>query len=185
MLNRLYPTIKEFAFLPDRALDSFRLLTKNAGSSFEVRQIIGKEYLSAIEEEGTLKVVYKQGNTVVTSIDRADRVYIITSIDSITDGSKVVISFVHNRNPDKQPWEMQKAITEADYSNENYIDLGDKPREMLKNFAYWPSFHDDLKTLKNQLALSENWSYVEFPLVQNRGNLICFAYQVYAKVVEF
>ena len=71
--------------------------------------------------------------------------------------------FVKNRNPDKQPWEMSKAITENEFNSESYIELGDHPRDILINYAYWPSFNSDLKILKNTLALKENWSYKENP----------------------
>lgn len=81
--------------------------------------------------------------------------------------------FVKNRNPDKQPWEMSKAITENEFNSESYIELGDHPRDILINYAYWPSFNSDLKILKNTLALKENWSYKEnpsdddFPILKN------------------
>lgn len=170
-LLNLYPTIKTFAYLPDWALNPFRKLSSIPGSSFEIHQILNEEYIKAASEVDTPRIVFKQGTSITTQ-DQADRVYIITSIDS-TDGSKIVLSFIQNRIPDRQPWELRTAIAEIDYNNEHYIDLGYRPKEMLINYAYWPSFPDDLKFLKNQHALEENWSYIEsptdddFPILKN------------------
>jgi len=182
MISDLSPLLKDFAFIPDRALDSFRELTNLQGSSFELRRIIEKEYSLVVSIENNPNIVLKQGNTIVAKIEQADRVYLVTSIDSLPVGSKVVLSFVHNKNPDKQPWEMQKAIADVDYNNENFVDLGDKPKEMLKNFAFWPSFLDDLKELKNELALPENWSFVENPSEDDFPILKSFITYTFAKL---
>ena len=78
-----------------------------------------------------------------------------------------------NQRADQQPWEIQTVLSENDYNNVAYIDLGNKPKDMLYNFAYWPTFSSDLKVLKNDLALKENWSFDKaptddsFPILKN------------------
>lgn len=163
MLER-YPTIKDFAFLPNKALDSFRAITKNTSSNmYEIMHIIDTEYLSAMSEEQAQRVIYKKGTSIAENITDADKVYIISTFDAATDGSKVIFLFERNKRQGMQPWELQSAISENEYSDENYLHLGENSKEMLRNFAYWSAFHNDLKTLKNDLALNENWSYVENP----------------------
>lgn len=163
MLFDEYPEIKSFAFIPDKAIDSYRQLTQTADSSYSIRMAIGTEYIAAVTEENTPRIVYKKDGEIVTDITQANHVYMTTGIPSASDGTPLVLVFIPNRNPDHQPWEMQKAITESEYSNKHYIELGDKPREMLFNYAYWPTYIADLKKLKNELALHENWSYKEAP----------------------
>lgn len=173
MLIDQYPEIKKFAFLPDRALDSYRALTKDNRTQYEIIQAINTEFISAASEESGSRIIYKSGNAVLTESAYADRVYIHTKIPTSVDDSTVVLSFIPNRNPDKQPWEMQNAISETEFSGDAYVELGNKPREMLFNYAYWPSFVTDLKSLKNDLALYENWSFIEnpddnnFPILKN------------------
>ena len=162
MLTDTYPTLKDFAFIPDHTLDSYRALTNSSGASYAIRFDLNKEYLVAASEEGTPNVVLKQGNTVVSDYSQADHIYIITTKSS-TDGSLVVLVFAPNKIPNHQPWEMQKAITKNEFQSDNYIELGSKPRDMLYNYAVWSTYLDDLKELKNNLALPENWSYKESP----------------------
>lgn len=182
MLSEIYSTIKDFAFLPNRALDSFRRLTNNTGSTYSVMQTIETEFISAASEEHTARVIFKQGDSNIADIKQADRVYIITNIKSIPDGSAVVLFFAPNQIPDRQPWELQKAITENELNNAFYTELGNRPREMLLNFSFWPNFLNDMKVLKNQLALPENWSYKEnpddddFPILKN------YIYYTFAKL---
>ena len=131
---------------------------------YELRHAIGQEFILAASEEGNPRIIFKQGNTIVANIEGADRIYIITQIKSAMDAGRIVLSFVPNqRRPDLQPWEMQKAIVESDYSSEYYLDLGDKPKDMLWRFAFWNTITEDLKVLKNQIALQENWSFIENP----------------------
>lgn len=173
MLLDHYPEIRLFAFIPDKAIDSYRHLTQSAESSFAIREIINNEYISAASEQSMPRIDYKKDGTVVEDISQANYVYIVTRIPSATDGTPLVLGFVPNRNPDHQPWEMQKAVTENEYRNKYYVELGEKPKEMLYRYAYWPNYKEDLKTLKNTLALPENWSYKEnpddddFPILNN------------------
>lgn len=163
MLLNDYPEIKSFAFIPDRAMDSYRQLTQTADSAYSVRAAINAEYIAAATEQDTPRIVYKKDGTVVTDIDQANFVYITTRVLSALDGTPLVLVFIPNRTPDRQPWEMQKAITESEYTNKYYVELGGKPRDMLFNYAHWPTYIADLKHLKNELALHENWSYKETP----------------------
>jgi len=55
-----------------------------------------------------------------------------------------VLIFVPNRNPDRQPWELQNAITENEFNSVIYVEIGNLPSKMLFNYAYWPSFLADL-----------------------------------------
>lgn len=105
----------------------------------------------------------KKDSSIVTDIAQANYVYITTKSFSKVDAIPIVLVFVPNRIPDQQPWEMQKAITEYDFTNTYYVELGNRPRDMLYNFAYWPNYFEDLKDLKNNLVLPENWSYKEQP----------------------
>lgn len=158
-----YPNIKSFAFIPDKAIDSYRELRQEAStSSYVVREEINDEYLSAAKEKGTPRIIFKKDGVAAGSED-ADHVYIVTNVRSASDETPIVIVFIPNRNSDRQPWEMQKAVTEGEYNSKNYVELGDKPSEALINYAYWASYVDDLKTLKNDIALPENWSYKENP----------------------
>lgn len=173
MLIDNYPEMKCFAFIPDKAVDSFRYLTKSAESVFSIRETINNEYVSAASEEGMPRIEYKKDGNMVSDILQANYVYIITRINSVTDGTPLVLGFIPNRNSDRQPWEMQKAVTENEYRNKYYVELGEKPKEMLYKYAYWPGYKEDLKILKNSLALPENWSYKEnpedddFPILNN------------------
>ncbi len=173
MLIDQYPEIRTFAFLPERALDTYRTLTNDKRTQYEILQAINAEYISAASEENCPRIIYKNGNTVLTENSLADRVCILTNMPTSLNDSTVVLSFVPNRNPDKQPWEMQNAISETEFNGGSYVELGNKPREMLFNYAFWSSFVSDLKTLKNDLALYENWSFKEnpddndFPILKN------------------
>ena len=113
-------------------------------------------------EEDSVSIVMKQDTSVVTDIAQANLIYMTTSIFS-NEGSPIVLVFSPNKRADHQPWELQKAITETEFRSANYIELGSKPRDMLYNYAYWQNYNNDLKTLKNDLALPENWSYKENP----------------------
>jgi hypothetical protein len=122
-----------------------------------------KEYKSIVTLENSDKVIFKNGNIVIEDIGNADHVYIISSIESLNDKSNLIFIFVKNRNQGFQPWEMQTVITENEYNNEYYTELGNRPKEMLKKFAFWQHYLEDLKDLKNNIALEENWSFVDVP----------------------
>lgn len=162
MFTDTYPALRDFAFIPDHALETYRRIANSSASAYAIRGELNTEYITAASSEDMSSIVIKQGNTVVSDISQADHIYIITTKFSI-DGSPVVLVFAPNKIPDHQPWEMQKAITKTEFQSANYIELGSKPHEMLYNYAYWPSFLEDLKELKNNLALPENWSYKENP----------------------
>lgn len=164
MLINQYPERQNFAFLPDRALESYRLLSGDKQlSQYEIRQKINEEYKSAASEADQSRIIYKSGNTVIQNEKEADRVCIVTKIKTVTDGSPIVLLFVPNKNPDKQPWEMQSAVSENEFNSDTYVELGNRPRDMLFNYAYWGNYNNDLKYLKNELALYENWSFRENP----------------------
>lgn len=162
MLIDNYADLKDFAFIPDRALDSYRRLTNASETAYAIRQKLNTEYITLASEEDSIRIVMKQDSSVVTDITRANLIYMTTSILA-NDGSPIVLVFMPNKRVDHQPWELQKAITETEFLSANYTELGNKPRDMLYNYAYWPNYIDDLKTLKNDLALPENWSYKENP----------------------
>lgn len=162
MLTDTYPSLRDFAFIPERALDSYKQLTNTSGTSFAIRKELNNEYLIAVNSSDTSKLVMKQDGTKVSDPSLANRVYITTE-KIAADNSPIVLVFVPNKNLGYQPWEMQKAVTETELQSTNYIDLGSKPRNMLYNYAYWPSYVDDLKELKNNVVLQENWSFKENP----------------------
>lgn len=162
MLINDYAELKDFAFLPDRALDLYRKLTSSNEPTYAIRQKLNSEYLVLAAEENTTKIVMKQDSAVVTDITQANLIYMTTTILA-NDGSPIVLVFTPNKRVGHQPWELQKAITEAELQSANYIELGSKPRDMLYNYASWPNYIEDLKALKNDLALPENWSYKESP----------------------
>lgn len=162
MLINDYAELRNFAFLPERALDSYRKLTSTSETAYAIIQKLNSEYLILAAEENSTKIVMKQDSSVVTDITQANLIYMTTTIPA-NDGSPVVLVFTPNKRSDHQPWELQKAITEAELQSANYIELGSKPRDMLYNYAFWPNYIEDLKTLKNDLALPENWSYKESP----------------------
>lgn len=177
MLIEQYSEIKKFAFLPERALDVYRALSGDIKLNlFQLRQKIDVEYQKAASEKKKLRIIYKNGNRLVEKIDNADRVCIITEVQSLKDASAIVLLFIPNRNEGHQPWEMQGAISENEFTSEIYVELGSKPGEMLFNYAFWPNYLNDLKLLKNELALSENWSFNEnpdnddFPILKNYIN---------------
>lgn len=163
MLIDDYSDLKDFAFLPERALESYRKLTNTSETMYAIRQKLNDEYIALASEDNSAKIIMKHDSSVVTDITQANLIYMTTAILA-NDGSPTVLVFSPNKRADHQPWELQKAITELDFQSDNYIELGSKPRDMLYNYAYWPSYNDDLKTLKNDLALPENWSYKENPL---------------------
>ncbi|MDR1690054.1 MAG: hypothetical protein LBS21_15840 [Clostridiales bacterium] len=139
MLNQ-YPTIKEFAFVLDKALNAFRAMTKNTGlNRYEIMEIISSEYISAASEERTPRFVLKKGTSAAAEMKDADKAYIISTINAATDGNKIVFLFGRNKRTGLQPWELQSVISETEYSDENYVNLGDNPKDMLWNFAYWTS----------------------------------------------
>lgn len=162
MIINDYEELKDFAFLPDRALDSYRRLANTSDTAYAIIQKLSTEYRALASKGDNTKVVMKQDSSVVTDVSQANLIYLTTSIPA-NDGSPIVLVFTPNRRSDHQPWELQKAITETELQSANYIELGSKPREMLYNYAFWPNFNEDLKTLKNNLALQENWSYKEKP----------------------
>lgn len=162
MLIDDYPELKEFAFIPERALDIYKKLTNSTETSYTVRIELNNEYVAAASDPSATRIVMKQDNTVVTDINHANLIYMTTGKLS-SDNSPIVLVFSPNKRSGYQPWEMQKAITETELQNANYVELGNKPRDMLFNYAYWPNYNDDLKQLKNDLALPENWSYKENP----------------------
>lgn len=162
MLNDDYPSLKDFAFIPDRAIDSYRKIANTTATAYAIRGELNAEYISASTAVETVNIIMKQANTIVTDIAQADHVYIVTTKTAV-DGSQIVLVFAPNKIADRQPWEMQKAISKNEFQSINYIELGSKPRDMLYNYAHWPTFLDDLKELKNNLALPENWSYKETP----------------------
>jgi len=164
LLIKKFPKVHEFAFLPDSALDSYRILSGSIQlTQYEIRKLINKAYITTASEEGNSNIIYKSGNVVVNNIESANRIYLITKDAAITDGSAIVLIFVPNRNPDRQPWELQNAITENEFNSVIYVEIGNLPSKMLFNYAYWPSFLADLIMLKNDYALHENWSFKEIP----------------------
>lgn len=159
-----YGEIRYFAFLPDRTLDDFRLLSgENSLTNYEIRQKIDEGYKKAAAEEGNPRIIYKNRNIIISDINSADRVCIITSILSCRDGSAIVLLFAPNRTKNKQPWEMECAISENEFNSDVYVEIGNIPRKMLYRYAFWPAYAEDLRILKNQLALPENWSFKENP----------------------
>lgn len=164
MLIEKFTKIKEFAYLPERALDSYRQISGEAKrTQYEIIKIIDEEYRKAASDVEQKKVIYKSGNVVIEDISSADRICIVTEEQSQSDGSAIVLLFVPNRNSNMQPWEMQGAVSESEFNSEFYVEIGNKPGEMLLNYAYWPCYVNDLKILKNEFALYENWSFNEEP----------------------
>lgn len=162
--STVYPNIKQFAFLPQRTLDSFRDLTGEHKTSYEVMSRINLDYQEALAEDGMPRIIFKATDkSVVEDMDLAEKVYFITSFDTNNSAGKVVLHFTRNQRPDQQPWELQTVLSENDYNNAAYIDLGNRPKDMLYNFAYWPTFVSDLKFLKDNMALKENWSFEADP----------------------
>lgn len=177
MLIEQYEEIRGFAFLTERGLESYRMASGDTKSTqYELRQIINNEFKKAASEKEQLRIVYKNGNTIINDILSADRVCNITTIPSQKDGSAIVLLFVPNKNQDRQPWELQGALSENEFNSDIYVEIGNKPREMLFNYAQWTNYLADLKQLKNQLALYENWSFKEepddddFPILKNYIN---------------
>ena len=159
-----YPSIKEFAFLPPRALDSFKDLSGESGTNYEIMHRINLDYQAAISEDATPRIIFKANDkSVVEDMNLAEKAYFITSFDANNASGKVVFVLAKNQRPDQQPWELQSVLSENDYNNTMYIDLGNKAKDMLYNFAYWPTFLEDLKILKNDMALKENWSFEKNP----------------------
>lgn len=155
-----YPNIKQFAFLPQRTLDCFRDLTGEHRTNYEIMSKIDLDYQEALAEGGMPRIIFKAvDKSVAEDMDSAEKVYFITSFDTNNSAGKVVLQFARNQRPDQQPWELQTVLSENDYNNAAYIDLGNRPKDMLYNFAYWPTFVSDLKSLKNSMALKENWSF--------------------------
>lgn len=164
MSIKQFDEIKDFAFLPERSLEVYRTISGDTKSTqYELLQLINIEYKKAITESEQSKIIYKSGNMLVNDYLAADRVYILTDIPAYKDGSAVVLIFIPNRNEGRQPWEMQGAISTNEFNSDFYVEIGNKPREMLFNYAQWPNYLSDLKLLKNQLALHENWSFRDQP----------------------
>ena len=162
MADDFISEFRSFAFIPEKSLDSYRELTDDRKSAYEIRLAFASEYTNIITETESPRIVHKCGNEIVEDSHAADHVYLVTNIPTI-DGSQIVLSFVPNRTPDHQPWEMQRAIRRNDFYSENYLDLGSKPQDMLYNYAYWTSFNSDLRTLHMDIALKENWSFKQNP----------------------
>lgn len=183
MLIEIYATIKDFAYFPDRALDSFRSLYHEAGSTFEIIKLLETEYQKAAVEIENPRIIYKkQSSLIVDDPSLADRIYLISNLQSVSDNSAIVLSFIPNKKKDKQPWEMERAITESEYSSSLYAELGNKPKDMLFNFCYWPNYLEDLKELKNNLALPENWSYSGSPADEDFPILKSYITYTFAKL---
>ena len=164
MLIDQFKEIKDFAFLPERALVSFRILSGNTKSTqYELLQIINSLYKKAASEIEQAQIIYKNGNVVVSDLKSADHIYMTVDVLSKEDGSAVVFIFVPNKNENRQPWEMQGAISANEFHSDIFVEVGNKPREMLFNYAQWNNYLADLKQLKDELALYENWSFKENP----------------------
>lgn len=164
MLIDQFKEIKDFAFLPERALVSFRILSGNTKSTqYELLQIINSLYKKAASEIEQAQIIYKNGNVVVSDLKSADHIYMTVDVLSKEDGSAVVLIFVPNKNENRQPWEMQGAISANEFHSDIFVEVGNKPREMLFNYAQWNNYLADLKQLKDELALYENWSFKENP----------------------
>lgn len=161
----IYSEIKKFAFFPHRGLDDFRSISNETGTNFEILQKLNKDYISALSEEGTPRLIFKSSDkSIIEDMELADKAYFITSFQTKSLSERVVFHFIKNRTLNQQPFEVQSVLEESDFNNTAYIDLGNNAKDMLYNFAFWNSFVADLKTLKNELALTENWSFSEIPL---------------------
>ena len=102
MLIDNYADLKDFAFVPDRALDSYRRLTNASETAYAIRQKLNTEYITLASEEDSIRIVMKQDSSVVTDITRANLIYMTTSILA-NDGSPIVLVFMPNKRVDHQP----------------------------------------------------------------------------------
>lgn len=69
MLIKKFPKVHEFAFLPDSALDSYRILSGSIQlTQYEIRKLINKAYITTASEEGNSNIIYKSGNQPIVFI---------------------------------------------------------------------------------------------------------------------
>ena len=68
MLIDNYADIKSFAFLPDRALDSYRRLANVSDTAYAIIQKLNIEYTALASEEDTTRIIMKQDAAVVPDI---------------------------------------------------------------------------------------------------------------------
>ena len=78
MLIDNYADLKDFAFIPDRALDSYRRLTNASETAYAIRQKLNTEYITLASEEDSIRIVMKQDSSVVTDITRANLIYLLS-----------------------------------------------------------------------------------------------------------
>ena len=173
--SSIYPNRNSFVYLPERVLDEFKNLSGKTGLTRSgILTLIDKDYETALSEESIPRIVFKASDrSNVDDMTLSEKAYFITSFDTVDKAGKVVFSMGRNKLANKQPWEGQTVLSENEFKSAEYIDLGTDAGNMLYKFAYWPSFHEDLKRLKNDLALKENWSFDKdpaddsFPILKN------------------
>ncbi len=153
-----YELLTQFAFLPDRLLQKIREKTGILDSRNSLLERLNNEYIDRKKANMPNIFEYYIDNIKIDTLEQANKIYMISNMRCSKDQERLVLSYKPNSRQGNRPWELINVLTEKEYRDDFYIDLGDKPSKMLFNFCFWPRWQEDLLHLST-LALPENWSY--------------------------
>ena len=153
---------EDFAYLPGKMVDCIKASYAKGMRNRELIGLVKDDIRQALSEKEAPRVTYKKNSMPVSCEEEADIIYIRTSVFKETGGA-IIWMLTKNQGGGPSPWELTKVITEDQFSDPSYVELGKRPRDMLYKYARWPNITNDLKRLKNEIILKENWSYVKNP----------------------
>lgn len=180
MIYSEYTNIKAFAYVVPNILQTMNRYLKQEKTTYQLMELVGNEYNTINNNDLNDKVKYKKGQTFVENMEGADHVYMITDIMTISS-DKIVLDFIKNKQG-LQPLQLESIITKSEFEDELFANLGTDKANMLYNFAYWPTFLTDLKRLKNEMALAENWAYNKNATDDDFPILISYIKYTFAKL---
>lgn len=172
--------IKAFAYIPKPLFKDLNDLLGSNKTSYQLFDLLQEEY-SRINEGNLLNcITYKKDNAIIEAKENADHLYITTELQT-SQGDYIVFDFIQNPNG-PQEYELNSLFTKTEFDDESFANLGSDTANMLYKYAHWPSFKLDLKRLKNEIALAENWSYNENPEDDDFPILISYMKYTFAKL---
>lgn len=172
--------IKDFAYLVPTILKNICSYIEQEKSPYQLIQLLNDEFVRINNNDNNNCIKYKKDNSFINDFDQADHVYIITNIPT-AHSDYIVLDFIKNtRGPQKL--QLDSICTKTDFEDELFTNLGSDTANMLYNFSYWPNFKSDLKRLKNDIALQENWSYSSHPAEDDFPILVSYMKYTFSKL---
>lgn len=179
----IFPTlqdIKSFAFIPQSLFKNLNALLDSNKTAYQLFDLLQNEYSRINEGDLTDCITYKKDNVITENETEADHLYITTELPTGQNDFIVLDFALNDKGPQK--YLLNSFFTKTEFTDELFANLGSDNSNMLYNYAYWPNFKTDLKRLKNDIALPENWSYSENPTDDDYPILISYIKYTFSKL---